>query len=82
MDGKPYSVFISKALCFLQAYAAAIPVFQKLRQYSKTTIIDIGGFTVDYLIMKNGEPDLAACDSLENGVITLYNRIKAKCQQR
>lgn len=28
--------------------------------------------------MKNGEPDLAACDSLENGVITLYNRIKAK----
>ena len=78
MDGKPYSIFISKAVCFPQAYAAAIPVFQKLRQYPKATIIDIGGFTADYLIMKNGEPDLAACDSLENGVITLYNRIKAK----
>ena len=45
MDGNPYSIFISKAVCFPQAYAAAIPVFQKLRQYSKTTIIDIGGFT-------------------------------------
>ena len=78
MDEKPYSIFISKAVCFPQAYAAAIPVFQKLRQYPKTTVIDIGGFTADYLIMKNGEPDLAACDSLENGVITLYNRIKAK----
>lgn len=28
--------------------------------------------------MKNGEPDLAACDSLENGVITLHNHIKTK----
>lgn len=78
VDGKDYSVFITKAVCFPQAYAAAIPVYQKVRQYPKTTIIDIGGFTADYLIMKNGEPDLAACDSLENGVITLYNRIKAK----
>ena len=78
LDGQSYFIFISKAKCFPQAYAAAIPLYQKIRQYPKTTIIDIGGFTADYLIMKNGEPDWAACDSLANGVITLYNRIKSK----
>ena len=40
LDGRPYSVFISRAICFPQAYAA--------------------------------------CDSLDNGVITLYNGIKSK----
>lgn len=31
-----------------------------------------------YLIVKNGEADLSVCDSLDNGIITLYNRIKSK----
>lgn len=78
LDGKPYFIFISKAVCFPQAYAAAIPAYQKIQQYPKATIVDIGGFTADYLTMKNGNPDLSVCDSLENGVIVLYNRIKAK----
>jgi len=41
-------------------------------------VIDIGGFTVDYVRLRNGVPDMAACDSLESGVIVLYNQIKAK----
>ena len=41
-------------------------------------IIDIGGFTADYLLLRNGEGDLSVCDSLENGVILLYNRIKSR----
>ena len=41
-------------------------------------MLDIGGFTTDYLLVKNGEADLSACDSLDNGVITLYNGIKSK----
>ena len=32
----------------------------------------------DYVRLRNGVPDMAACDSLENGVILLYNRICAK----
>ena len=39
---------------------------------------DIGGFTADYLLMKNGEIDLTSCDSLENGVILLYNKVRSK----
>lgn len=34
--------------------------------------------TADYLQIKYGEGDLAVCDSLENGVILLYNRIESK----
>ena len=33
---------------------------------------------MDYLELKNGVPDMNICDSLENGVITLYNRIKSR----
>jgi len=39
---------------------------------------DIGGFTVDYLLIKNGTPDLSVCDSLEHGVIMMYNQIISK----
>ena len=41
-------------------------------------IVDIGGFTADYLMMRSGRADLAVCDSLENGVIVLYNQIRTK----
>ena len=40
--------------------------------------MDIGGFTADYLLLKNGKADLASCDSLENGVILLYNKIRSR----
>ena len=33
---------------------------------------------MDYVRLRNGVPDMAACDSLESGVIVLYNQIKAK----
>ena len=64
--------------CYPQSYAAAITVFQTLQSSPKALIIDIGGFTADYLLLRNGEGDLSVCDSLENGVILLYNRIKSR----
>jgi plasmid segregation protein ParM len=76
--GKPYSIYISEAVCFPQAYAAAMPVYNQIKSANKAVIIDLGGFTADYLVIKNGAPDLSACDSLESGVIKLYNRIKSK----
>ncbi len=76
--GKPYEIYINKAVCFPQAYAATIPIYDRLQKSSKAVVVDIGGFTADYLVFKNGEPDLDACDSLENGVIILYNNIKSK----
>lgn len=75
---KFYSIYMSEVISFPQAYAAAMPVFSRIRNFPKATIIDIGGFTADYLQIKNGQADLSVCDSLENGVIVLYNQIKSK----
>lgn len=78
MDGVPYSIHITGAVCFPQAYAAAMPVFQKIQPLPKAVILDLGGFTADYIQTRYGEANLSVCDSLENGVIVLYNRIRSK----
>lgn len=78
MQGKPYSIYIEDAACFPQAYAAAATMLHTLVEEPKAVILDIGGFTADYLLMKNGEIDLTSCDSLENGVILLYNKMRSK----
>ena len=75
---KPYSIFIDKVICFPQAYAAAVTMIQLLIDHPKVIILDIGGFTADYLLMRHGKADLSTCDSLENGVILLYNKIRSK----
>ncbi len=40
--------------------------------------MDIGGFTLDYLLIRGGRPDLGVCDSLEKGVIKLYNDVASR----
>lgn len=79
-NGRVYSVCITEAVCFPQALAATAPVFKQLQlsTVAKATVIDIGGFTADYLCLRYGTADWAACDSLENGVIVLYNRLLSK----
>lgn len=71
----PFAVYINSVTAYPQAYAAAMTVYGQLCQISKSIIIDIGGFTTDYLVMKNGIPDMSSCSSLEHGVIMLYNRV-------
>lgn len=75
--GKPYIIYIDDVVCYPQAYSAAAAIIKDLVNCPKVLILDIGGFTADYLLMKYGKADLSACDSLENGVILLYNRIRS-----
>lgn len=41
-------------------------------------IIDIGGYTTDVLLLRNGKPDMQFCRSLETGIITMNNEIVRK----
>ena len=75
---KVYNICFGKVACFPQAYAAAVTMMPVLVNSPKVLILDIGGFTADYLLMKSGRADLSNCDSLENGVILLYNKIRSK----
>lgn len=75
---RTYSIYIEKVLCFPQAYAAAVTMLQSLRDKPKALIIDQGGMTTDLLLLKDGTGDLSVCESLEHGVITLYNQVKSR----
>lgn len=76
--GVPYHVEITDAVAFPQDYAAAMTVYQKISGFNKVITVDIGGFTLDYLLLRDGMPDLSVCDSLEKGVIKLYNEVVSR----
>lgn len=76
-NGKGYSIYIQNAVAYPQGYAAIIPDYAKIREYPRAVILDIGGFSLDYLQLKNGKPDMAVCDSLELGLIRFYNDIRS-----
>mgnify|MGYP002644146917 CR=1 FL=1 len=73
--GSTYHITIGEVMAFPQDYAAMMTMIEKLQQIPKVVGIDIGGFTTDYLLMRKGNPDMEACDSMEKGVITMYNDI-------
>lgn len=80
----PYKVVFSDVRVYIQAYAAyCLMAGQRhLVNYPKVLVIDIGGFTVDYMILKFGQLERSFVDSLEEGVIKLYRSIKAGIRQR
>lgn len=73
--GRPFNIFIDDVAVFPQGFSAASTIIEHLVRVSKATVVDIGGYTVDYLIMFNGRPELSQCGSLEAGIIMLYNGI-------
>lgn len=75
---KEFRIFISGVTAYPQALAAAMPVYGSISALPKVIVVDIGGFTADYLLLRKGQADLSVCDSLEHGVIMLYNQITAR----
>lgn len=75
---KPMSIVIRNVFVYPQAYAAVIPQSGQLLKTLRVFIVDIGGFTTDVLLLRNGRPDLQFCRSLESGVITMNNDIIGK----
>jgi len=76
--GKDFKIVVKEVASFPQAFAAAMPVFSSIVSLPRVIVIDLGGFTADYLLIKKGQADLSVCDTLENGVIHLYNQIIAR----
>ena len=77
-NGKSYHICIKNVQAFPQDYAAMITRLDEIGDIPKAVGIDIGGFTTDYLLMRHGKPDMDYCDSLEKGVITLFNDILSR----
>lgn len=77
-NGKPIGVNIGEVHTYPQAFAAIAPIIGEVRQYPKSIIIDIGGYTADLLLLKHDVPDLSICESLEYGTIKFYNMVRRK----
>ena len=71
----PSCLTIRHVFVYPQAYAAIVPQARTLLSTPRTFIIDIGGYTTDVLLLRNGKPDMQFCRSLEIGVITMNNEI-------
>ena len=82
--GIPYRIVFKEVKVYVQAYAAycLLAVKKQLSVVPKVLLIDIGGFTVDYMVLRFGQLEMEYVDSLENGIIRLYNTIKAAIRQK
>lgn len=80
--GKKYTVTFTEVVMNIQGYAVYLSLASKMRlnDYNKVCIIDFGGMTVDYLLLRYGMLDKS--DSLEKGIITLYGRISSSINRR
>jgi plasmid segregation protein ParM len=77
-----YSIRINRVYSYPQAFAAAVTQYNSLKAHKVAYVVDIGGFTIDVLKLRNGQPDLSLVESLEQGVITLCNRISSSCNSQ
>lgn len=65
-------------MVFPQAYAAVVPQSTLIMNSPRIFIVDVGGYTTDILLLKNGKLDFQYCRSLESGIITMNNEIIRK----
>lgn len=77
-NGTHFIININSVNVFPQAYAAVAQKASELKTYTRTYIIDIGGYTTDVLLLNKGKPDLSCCRSIENGIIKMNNIIKGR----
>jgi plasmid segregation protein ParM len=76
--GKKIRIYVNEVMSFPQAYSAVMPIYSQVSGFPKVTVVDIGGWTSDYLLIKKGQFNKGDCGSLEHGVIHLYNKVSER----
>lgn len=76
-NGRNYNIVFSEVDVNVQGYAVYLALSSKMRlnDFDKVCVIDLGGMTLDYLVLRYGQLDRT--DSLEMGMIVLYRKIKS-----
>ena len=74
-NDKPITIMIRDVFVYPQAFAAIAPQKCQLKHHLRLFLVDIGGYTTDVLLLRQGNPDMQFCRSLETGVITMNNDI-------
>lgn len=74
-NSKDYLIDITSVQSYPQSYSAVISRYNDIKELHRAIVLDIGGYTADYLVIRKGKPDLDYCESLDNGIVILYNNI-------
>ena len=61
-----YTIIIGEVISYPQDYAAGMTIYPEIKRHTNAWIIDIEGFSVAYLELKNGAPNKDVCDSKEH----------------
>ena len=81
--GRTWTIKINRVTLYVQCYAALMTHYSDIKNDANVLGLDIGGFTADYILLKHGQiRNIENTDSLESGVIILYQRIKRECIKR
>lgn len=80
-EDKPYHCKIADCKVFAQGHAALCRHYNALKAYTTITLVDIGGYTVDILPLREFKVDRSSCGSLRMGTITLFNAIRGELQR-
>jgi len=74
----PVCLMIREVFVYPQAFAAVALRANSLAGINRLFAVDIGGYTTDVLLLRNGRPDMQFCRSLEIGIITMHNDLIGK----
>lgn len=80
-EGTSYRCHIADCKAFAQGHAALCRHYNALKDYTTITLVDIGGYTVDVLTLREFKVDRGSCGSLRMGTITLFNAIRGELQR-
>lgn len=80
-EGKAYRVEIVDVSLFPQGYAAVLSHMEILRAEPSVILADIGGWTVDVMLLNHAMPDASTCRSLELGMIRCINEIQEQIRR-
>lgn len=79
-ETEPYHVVISGVILSPQGYAAIIEDLDTLPE-DNTLVVDLGSWTMDILPMDGTVPDMTSTASLNEGVITAFNKINEEIRR-
>lgn len=81
--GIAYRISFSEVYVHMQTYAAYLYVARELNLFKKKVLLlDIGGFTLDYMLLEKGMISWEYTDSTGRGVISMYQRINKGIREK
>lgn len=80
-EGTQYDVLIEDVSLFPQGYSDVLSHMDILQKEPSVILCDIGGWTVDVMLLNNVIPDAATCRSLELGMIRCIGEIQEQLRR-